>query len=136
MKQLTLPSCKQQGFTLLEALVAIIIFSIIILGSGVATSRMLNVQKNMHVDFVILNMMQNKMQNALSSNADGNICNVMNLDSFQLADTTYYMACGKEKIEIDSTHVEWPVLAVSSTQSTATECANGTTDASCYIVGR
>ena len=136
MKALTLPLCKQQGFTLLESLVALVIFSIIILGSGVATSRMLNVQKNMNVDFVILNMMQNKMQNALSSTTGSNVCNAINLDSFVLANTTYYMACGTEKIEIDSTVVEWPVLAVSAVSSKATSCANGSADDSCYVVGR
>lgn len=136
MKAPILPLCKQQGFTLLESLVALVIFSIIILGSGVATSRMLNAQKNMNVDFVILNMMQSKMQNALTSRVGGNICGAINLDSFVLANTTYYMACGKERIQIDSTVVEWPVLAVSSVSSKATSCANGTADDSCYVVGR
>lgn len=136
MKQPTSPLCKQHGFTLLESLIALIIFSIIILGSGTAVSRMLNVQKDMHVDFIIINLMQNKLQNALATTSAGDVCNGINLDHFVLAKTTYYMGCANEKIEIDSTFVTWPVLAVSTDQNTANACAEGSHDDRCYVVGR
>lgn len=136
MKKPTSLSAKQQGFTLIEALVGLVIFAIIILGNGAATSRMLHAQKETNADFIILNLMQNKMQNALTRADSNDICSAINTDNFSVGDRTYYMACGLEHVEINGTTVNWPVLAVSKELGDATACAQGQLRAGCYVVGR
>lgn len=136
MKPQTSPLCKQGGATLLESLVGLILFSIIILGSGMATSRMLHSQKEMNVDFVILNLMQNKLQNALATGASGGICERINTDDFHLASQTYHVRCGVEHIELDGLTTEWPILAASKDAALAASCAAGSVHINCYIVGR
>lgn len=132
----TLPLCKQNGFSLLESLIALAIFSIIVLGSSVAVSRMLSMQNEMNVDFVLINMMQTKLQNSLNSSSANGVCNSIDLNSFIFAGKRYYMACAYEEINIENTKVKWPVLAVSDQQNQAQSCANGTPNATCYVVGR
>lgn len=136
MKQPILASSKQAGFTLLESLIALVIFSIVVLGSATAISRMLHTQKDMQQSSVIIQMMQSKLQNALNHTGSGSVCDAVNKDSFEIAATTYYVACGTERINVNSTVVEWPVLAVSKTLATAQSCASGTVDSQCYVVGR
>lgn len=136
MKQQNLISYKERGFTLLESLVGLMLFSIVILGSGAAISKMMTAQKDLNTNFVIINMMQNKLQNALNNTATGSICNAVNKDSFMLGGTTYYTACATESITINVSSTEWPVLAVSTTQAEAQSCANGTASNNCYVVGR
>lgn len=128
-------SCKQCGFTLVESLVALLIFSIVILGSGVALARILNVQKNMHADFVIANLMQTRLQNALTNNSD--VCSSVDQTQFNFADKTYYLACATEQITVNSASIEWPILAASSVSLAAAQtCATGSFNSECYVVGR
>lgn len=135
MKMQTSLSCKQGGFTLIESLVALLIFSIIILGSGVALGRMLNVQKDMHVNFVITNLMQTRLQNALTNTSD--VCSTIDQTQFSFAEKTYYLACATEEITVDNATIPWPVLAASATNlTTAQSCATGASHADCYVVGR
>lgn len=136
MKQLTSISYKEQGFTLLESLVGLMLFSIVILGSGAAISKMLTAQKDLNTNFIIINMMQSKLQNALNNTNTGSVCTAVNKDSFVLAGKTYYTACSIEKINMGATETEWPVLAVSTTLAEAQTCANGTASDNCYMVGR
>ncbi len=138
MKAPTLKFFKQQGFTLLESLIALIIFSIIVLGSGVAISRMLNVQKDMNLNSIILNMMQTRLQNASTSSTTGSICTSVDLTQFVLAGKTHHVGCSTETIGSGSSMISWPVLAVSNeTQTIANNCASGTSQhISCYVVGR
>lgn len=137
MKLLTSPCSKQKGFTLIESLIALIIFSIIVMGSGAAISKMLTVQKNMNLDFLILNNMQEKLQSALNNNVGNNTCSATEFDkNIEIAGQTYYVACAVENIPVGTTTIEWPVLAVSTNLATAQSCANGQLDSSCYVVGR
>lgn len=137
MKKYKSPLTKQQGFTLLESLVALIIFSIVVFGSGLAISRMLNVQKDMNVDYIIINEMQNKLQNTVIASSSNNVCDAPSLkDNIQLNGKTYYVACATEKITISGAVVEWPVLAVSLDAAQAKACADGILSSSCYMVGR
>ena len=136
MKQLTLTSSKQRGFTLLESLIALLIFSIVVLGSATAISRMLQAQKEMQQNSVILNLMQNKLQQALNRSSGVNVCDAVNKDRFEVAQQAYFIACATENIQINSTRVDWPVLAVSTTAAKAQACAQGTNASDCYVVGR
>ncbi|RKG32090.1 type II secretion system protein [Acinetobacter tianfuensis] len=136
MKQLNLKSYKESGFTLLESLIGLMLFSIVILGSGAAISKMMTAQKDLNTNSIIINMMQKKLQNALNNTATGSVCNAVNKDSFVLANKTYYTACAIETINMGTTDTEWPVLAVSTTLAEAQTCANGTASDNCYVVGR
>lgn len=137
MKQPSSKFFKQQGFTLIECLVALVIFSLIILGSGTAVSRMLNMQKDMNLNAIILNTIQTRLQNASSSAMSNNICSSIDLSQFVLANKTYYVGCASESMPIANNSVAWPILAVSDdSQNTASACASGTAHVSCYVVGR
>jgi prepilin-type N-terminal cleavage/methylation domain-containing protein len=136
MKKLALRSCNQSGFTLLESLIALLIFAIIILGSGLALSKMLNQQREMHVNFILINTMQTKLQNALNNTSATDICSSIDLNSIIVSQTTYYIGCSTEQIDINSTLIRWPVLAMSKTQSVVQSCAEGTDHTDCYVVGR
>lgn len=136
MKQPTLALSKQAGFTLLESLIALIVFSIVVLGSAAAISRMLHSQRDMQQSAVIIQLMQNKLQQALNRSGGNHVCESVNKDNFVVAAKTYYIACGTERINVNATVIEWPVLAVSDDQEKARACAVGTVDAACYIVGR
>ena len=137
MKKYKSPLTSQQGFTLLESLVALLIFSIVVFGSGLAISRMLNVQKDMNMDYIIINEMQNKLQNTVIATGSNNVCDAPSLkQNIQLNGKTYYVACGTEKITVSGSIVEWPVLAVSLDAGQAQGCVDGILSSSCYIVGK
>lgn len=137
MKLPTSPYSKQKGFTLIESLIALVIFSIIVMGSGAAISKMLTVQKNMNVDFLIINNMQEKLQSALNNDVGNSTCSAVEFDkNIEIAGQTYYVACAVETIPAGTTNIEWPVLAVSTNLATAQSCATGQLDSSCYVVGR
>lgn len=136
MKQLTLVSSKQAGFTLLESLIALVIFSIVVLGSATSISHMLHTQKDMKQSAVIINLMQNKLQKALNRTGGSQVCDAVNKDSFQVAQQTFYIACSTERVRVDSTTVDWPVLAVSTTQQNADTCAQSGDVSNCYVLGK
>lgn len=138
MNVLNLPFNKQQGFTLLESLVALAIFSIVVLGSGMVMSRMLNIQQHMYVDDIIVNEMQSRLQQRMLMPDQTAVCADPRLtQNIELNQRIYYVACGREQIQIGETDsVQWPVLAVSDNAAHAQACASGIQHASCYVVGR
>lgn len=128
---------NQHGFSLLESLIALLIFSMIVLGSGVAISRMLNVQKDMNLNNIILNTMQTRLQNASTGSTTANVCSAVDLTQFVLAGKTYHVGCSTETIGSGASMIAWPILGVShETLAIASACANGTAHISCYVVGR
>lgn len=131
-------STKQQGFTLLESLVALVIFSIVMFGSGLVISRMLNVQKEMNVDEIIISELQSRLQNTMSVADSNEICAMPELtQNLQLEGIIYHVRCSTEEIKMASNVVtKWPVLAVSKNAAEAQDCAAGGYHASCYVVGR
>lgn len=64
MKQLLLTKKNQNGVGLLEALIAIALSSIIILGAVYSTSRILVSQKEKNLQYIVINDLRNKLQNA------------------------------------------------------------------------
>ncbi|WP_180028306.1 type II secretion system protein J [Acinetobacter sp. YH16032] len=138
-------SINQQGFTLLESLVGLLIFSIIVFGSGLAISKMLNTQRNMNIDNILINELQNKLQIAEQTATTATICDA---DIFKtnivINETTYFVACALFSTEIEalkgssnSSQMSWPVIAASSeSKIVAQQCAQGVLGASCYRVGR
>lgn len=131
---------NQSGFTLIESLVSLVIFSITVLGSGLAISRMITVQKDMNIDYIVINEMQNKLQIAMQTSgspAPASLCLSPSLTSnITVASQTFYVSCGTEKIQVDSTTIEWPILAASTNQAAANTCSQGSSSESCFVVGR
>jgi len=67
MKQLLLTKKNQNGVGLLEALIAVALSSIIILGAVYSTSRMLVSQKEKNLQYIVINDLRNKLQNATAA---------------------------------------------------------------------
>ena len=138
-------SINQQGFTLLESLVGILIFSIIVFGSGLAISKMLNTQRSMNIDNILINELQNKLQVAEQTAAATNICDAdVFKTNVEINNTTYFVACTLFSTEIEalkgsanSSQISWPVIAASyESKAIAQQCAQGALSSSCYRVGR
>lgn len=143
---------KQQGFTLIESLVALILFSIIVIGSSGAIKYMLNTQRDMNLSHVVINELQKRLQQAQDKSDISNICNRVNTTAFSInTDLTYYISCKPSSLPVGGVNIEWPVLAASSiSQSVSESCLSHTyrqVDSStltaeqraphysCYIVG-
>lgn len=129
---------NQQGFTLLESLIALGLFAIIVLGSSAAIKHMLSTQRDMNISFVVINEMQKRLQQAQDKTHLGNICDRVNTTAFSVNDQlTYYFGCATTSMTVGSVDIEWPVLAASSlSQATAQSCAANNVHYSCYIVGK
>ncbi len=136
---------NQRGFTLMESLIALVLFAIIILGSGTAIKSMLTTQKEMNVGFIVLNEMQKRLQEAQDKAATSGMCARISTTEYEInTENTYYFGCSTEKIVIPgdnppttSKEIEWPILAASDdSETTAKNCAAGVLDESCFIVGR
>ena len=135
----SMPS-KQRGFTLLEALVALVIFAMVILGRGMVMKYLLKTQKDIHVSPIVLDQMQERMQGVLGnpSSASGNICDSINKNSFVLDGQTFYLGCHVETDSSSGVDIKWPILAASSTsQAEADGCADGSAlKVGCYVIGK
>ena len=64
MKQLTLAKANQEGVGLLEALVAVALSAIVILGAVYSTSRILVSQQENNLHYIVVNDLSSKMQAA------------------------------------------------------------------------
>lgn len=129
---------KQQGFSLLEALVGLVIFAIIFLGSTAALIHLSSTQAQINTSLIITNTLQSRLQLALNHDGTSDICTAIDQSSFNIGNQTYYALCTTETILVGSadTAVEWPILIASVSMSDAQDCVNGTIKESCYIVGR
>ncbi|MBB4836724.1 type II secretion system protein [Acinetobacter schindleri] len=138
MKQQPLLSVSQGGFTLIESLIALLLFAIIVLGSSAAIKHMLSIQKDMNISFIVVNEMQNRLQGAHDKTDVINVCDRVLTTPYEInSSQKYYFGCSTKKISAETKTIEWPVLAVSTTSATvATNCAKGIIDPTCYVVGR
>lgn len=130
---------NQRGFTLMESLIALVLFAIIILGSGTAIKSMLTTQKEMNVGFIVVNEMQKRLQQAQDKTDTSGMCARVSTDNFTVAGKTFYISCSIAEITVSTTQKsEWPVLAASHVSlSIAQACAAGTSlHESCFVVGR
>lgn len=64
MKQITSTKINQNGVGLLEALIAVALSSIVILGAVYSTGRMLVSQRQNNLQYIVINELRNKLQNA------------------------------------------------------------------------
>lgn len=71
MKQSTSIRMNQTGVGLLEALIAVVLSSIVILGAVYSTSRMLVSQQQNNLQYIIVNELSSKLQTATVEQREG-----------------------------------------------------------------
>lgn len=146
MKQQMSIYSRQQGFTLLEALIALIILSIVVIGSGVALNQMLKTQRASYVDGIIIDQMQARLQGAIGNpSSTTNLCGSIDTSVIPIDGQNYAVGCATQPITVNGATINWPVLAAvtesaagaGDAQARANGCANGSAILTeCYIVGK
>lgn len=135
---------KQRGFTLIEALIALLIFAFVVAGAALTMKHLLRTQKDVHVSSIVLDQMQERLQGVVGnpSAASGNICASINKDKFKVAGEDFYIGCAVATAPVPvasgvNVDLKWPVLSASNTsQAEATGCADGSDiKDTCYMVG-
>ncbi|MQW93168.1 prepilin-type N-terminal cleavage/methylation domain-containing protein [Acinetobacter wanghuae] len=135
MKQPLSLFAKQRGVTLVESLISLLLFSIIVLGSGAAIKSMITTQKDMNIGFIIVNEMQNRLQAAQTQTSVANLCSRISTATKSIGNTTYYFKCFTQRMSTDWT-VEMPILVASQKADVLDSCITNGPDPSCYVVGR
>lgn len=137
MRSLASNFYNQKGFSLLEVLIALIISSIVILGTSTMMNYILKSQKEISIQSIIINQLQARIQGVFKYTISGDVCNSINQEAFEVNGKTYYIGCDVNKIVTGSYVTAWPVLAASLEGEDAAElCATSKklTD-DCYMVG-
>lgn len=134
-------SFKKAGFTLVETLVTLVIFTIILLASGKVLSNMLKLQTESNIQLTVIDILQSRLQESAIVPTGANVCSSAALTAditikIKNVDTIYYVACEREKMVKDGVEVEWPVLGASTDQNQVNDCAKGIASDGCFIVGR
>lgn len=124
---------KQAGFTIIEVVVSMVIFTIVVVGSGMMLKHSLAMQKEMTVNRIVLNEMQERLRVA---DGIGDLCDVIDTSSFTAAEQEYFVECANEIIEVSGVETKWPILAVAPTLGLAIACANNNLHEECYVIGR
>ena len=128
---------NQKGFSLLEVLIAVVIFSIVILGTSQVMNHMLKSQKEINIQSIILGQLQARIQGAVEHSQSNDVCSSINQEAFEVNGEEYFVACGVNEIVTGNYVIEGPVLAASSKGEEAAElCAilKELTD-DCYMLG-
>lgn len=128
---------NQKGFSLLEVLIALVIFSIVILGTIKMMNHILKSQKEISIQSIIFDQLQARIQGVFEYNLSSDVCSSINQEKFEVNGEEYYIGCGVNEIATGSYVIEWPVLATSLNGKEAAElCATSKelTD-DCYMVG-
>ena len=135
---------EQRGFTLIEALIALLIFAFVVAGAALTMKHLLRTQKDVHVSSIVLDLMQERLQGVVGnpSAASGDICDSINKNAFEVAGEDFYLGCHSQitTVTVDTgvtVDLKWPVLSASNTsQAEATGCADGSDiKDTCYMVG-
>lgn len=130
-------SFKTNGFTLIEVLVTIVIFTIVLVASGQVLSTMLKLQAEANVQMIVVDVLQSRLQEATIVAVGTNVCDGVDLTTISIKDADFYVACVKDKLEKDDVVIEWPVLGASATSASQAEnCASGLSTDNCFVVGR
>jgi|GEM_PF-4060952 len=132
---------KQTGFTVIEVVVSMVIFTVIVIGSGMLMKHSLNVQKEMNRSTFISNYMQERLRLIENAASEADICTqILAIGSFPFDGAVLHIGCAIELVEITNAagtiSTGWPVIAVASSQAIAQACAEGTDADECYIIGR
>ncbi|MFY9179292.1 MAG: type II secretion system protein [Venatoribacter sp.] len=140
MKAQQLPLFKQQGVTLIESLVAFLIFALVLLANGSLLKDMLKVQGNSNEQMVVIDTLQERLHASANNPNAANMCAATSVDTtdFTLGSKTYHVACAIVNEDNGAGFVvEFPVLAASATSAAnAQQCASGTYSDDCFVVGR
>lgn len=139
-------SSKQRGFTLMETLVAMVLFAIVVLGSVAAIKWMLRAQGNSLINSTIISEMQNRLQTAPPTAATcPDSLSTTSTTGIEIGKTNYYIGCAIRETTMPSNStvkIKWYVLGADTTQAKANQCASDAADSSktpsadCYIVGK
>lgn len=139
MKAASLSLSKQHGFSLIEVLISLVIFSVVLLGSSQTMGYVLKSQATMQLQAKVINELQIRLENVdyesrSEENADTGICSFIKTSSFNVAEKLYYINCYEVEIKKDEKVLNTrPVLTASSTDA---QCLiNGTPNANCFILG-
>ena len=127
---------KQQGFSLLEVLIALAISSIVVLGSSKVMGHMLKTQAEMNLQSLVIETLQLRLQTA-DNDEDKDICEAIDLSDFSIATHTFQLGCAKVEIKKDGKLLTArPVLAADTNKTAAQRCAAaGNSTGSCFVLG-
>lgn len=139
MKISNLNLYKHQGFTLIEALVAFLIFALVLLANGGLLKDMLKVQKDSNEQMIVADILQERLLSATLNPNVASQCQNLDTTNFTFANTQYFVACAIVSSTDAGTGmvVEWPALAASSvSQAQAQSCLSGAVTSDCFVVGK
>jgi prepilin peptidase dependent protein B len=98
---------SQAGLGLLEALIAVALSAIVILGSVYSMGRMLVSQQQTNLQYIVVNQLRDKMQNA-SVEQTKNWCEKTEVPTIRLpkqtTDTTITVICEAMQVTVNSTN--------------------------------
>ncbi len=98
---------SQAGLGLLEALIAVALSAIVILGSVYSMGRMLVSQQQTNLQYIVVNQLRDKMQNA-SVEQKKNWCEKIEVPTIRLpkqtTDTTITVICEAMQVTVNSTN--------------------------------
>lgn len=98
---------SQAGLGLLEALIAVALSAIVILGSVYSMGRMLVSQQQTNLQYIVVNQLRDKMQNA-SVEQKKNWCEKTDVPTIilpkQTTDTTITVICKSMQVTVNSTN--------------------------------
>lgn len=145
MKKLLSISSNQRGFTLIETMVAMVIFAIVVLGSVAAIKWILRSQGDSLVNSTIINEMQNRLQRASAPTGSDCPSSLSTSSGIPIGLVNYYIGCAIMETPLpsdSSIKIKWYVLGADTTQAKANQCASDAVDSTktpssdCYIVGK
>lgn len=127
---------NQQGFNLLEVLIALAISSIVVVGSGKIMGHTLKSQAEIQIQSIVVNTLKSRIQNS-NDNDSLSTCDAIETKDFIVGQTTYYVSCATVKVKISSTQLtEYPVLTASTNARKAQQCSTALLpDSDCFILG-
>lgn len=137
MKKSPLRLFNQKGISLIEALVAFLIFSLVLLANGTLLSGMFKSKKESNIQSIIVDILQERLQSTSVDPDAISLCANILGNNISLGGKQYYVACTVLTKQENGVTVQWPVLAASGVSaSNAQQCSSGNITDDCFVVGR